>query len=41
MKTEKDSRIFASVIIAWFMTIILGSLTGFWIKLFWLGWVLK
>lgn len=38
--TTKEGRIFASVILWFFVALILGTVAGVWVKLFWLGWVL-
>lgn len=37
---SREGAIFASVVMWWFFAIVFGTLTGVWIKLFWIGWVL-
>ena len=40
-KSDKAGQVFANIILGWIVFIFLGTLTGIWIRLFWLGWVLK
>lgn len=40
-KKDRAGEIFASIILGWLVFIVLGTLTGVWVKLFWLGWVLR
>lgn len=40
-KRSRSSEIFAYIIMSWLVLVILGTLTGVWIKLFWIEWVLR
>lgn len=38
-KSPLGSRIAAQVVIWFFLLLVLGTVFGVWVKLFWLGWV--
>jgi len=37
---DKDSQVVAQVVLWTLLIIILGTLLGAWVKIFWIGWVL-